>query len=64
MDSLIKEHKDKFGVEPNIIGLYWSEPDRITINIIKAINTDKPYNEYSELTDEEKKSYDNGDLVF
>ena len=64
MKNLIKEHKQKFNKEPNIIGMYWNNPNLVIENIIKAIETNTPYNEYELLTDEEKKAFDNGDLLF
>lgn len=64
MENLIKEHKDTFGVEPNIIGMFWNRPDIIISNIIKAIETNKPYDEYEMLSDDEKKAFDDGDLLF
>lgn len=53
-----------FGKEPNIIGMFWEDPDLIAENIIKAIEENKPYDEYELLTDEEKKAFDEGNLLF
>ena len=64
MENMIKKYKDTFGTEPNIIGMFWDNPEQIIDNIINAIETNKPYNEYDLLNDEEKKAFDNGDLVF
>lgn len=64
MENLIKEHKNKFGIEPIIIGMFWNRPDIIISNILKAIETNKPYDEYEMLSDDEKKAFDNGDLLF
>lgn len=64
MENLIKEYKKVFNKEPNIIGMYWNNPNLVIENILKAIETNKPYNEYDLLSDEEKKAFDNGELVF
>ena len=64
MESLIKQHKEKFGIEPNIIGMFWNNPQAIIDNIIKAIETNKPYDEYELLSKEEQKAFDNGELLF
>ena len=64
MENLIKDHIKKFGEEPNIIGMFWKDPEKVAESIIKAIETNKPYNEYELLTDEEKKAFDDGVLLF
>lgn len=64
MENLIKEHKDKLGKEPYIIGMFWQNPKKVFDNIKKAIETNKPYNEYELLSDEEKKAFDKGELLF
>lgn len=64
MKNLIKEHKQKFNKEPNIIGMYWNNPNLVIENIIKAIETNTPYNEYELLSKEEQKAFDNGELLF
>jgi len=64
MDELKKLHKEKFGKDPILIGLYFYDPEQTKKNIRNAIKTGKPYNEYELLTDDEKKYYDKGDLVF
>jgi hypothetical protein len=64
MENLIKDHIKKFGEEPNIIGMFWNNPEKVAESIIKAIKENKPYNEYELLTDEEKKAFDDGDLLF
>lgn len=64
MEDLEIAHKEKFGVEPYIIGMFWDD-DEITIaNIKQAIKDNKPYNEYELLSDEQKKAYDNNELDF
>jgi hypothetical protein len=60
-EQLYKEH---FNKEPLIIGLFWEEPRKVYNNLLKAIETNKPYNEYDLLTDEEKKAFDDGELLF
>ena len=54
----------KFGVKPNIIGMFWNKPIKILDNIVKAIEDNKPYNEYNLLTKEEQTAYDKGELLF
>jgi len=64
MEDLIKEHIEKFGVEPNVIGMFWSEQDLLIDGIAEAIDSGKPYDEYEKLSEDEKKAYDDGDLLF
>lgn len=64
MENLIKEHLKAFNKEPYIIGMFWDNPTKLEENIINAIETNKPYNEYDLLREEDKKAFDNGDLVF
>lgn len=64
MENLIKEHIEKFGTEPYIIGMFWNSPETIIDGIIKAIEENKPYNEYKMLTKEEQKAFDDGHLLF
>ena len=64
MENLIKEHKQKFNKEPNIIGMYWNNPNLVIQNIKNAIEANKPYNEYELLSKEEQKAFDNGELLF
>lgn len=54
----------KFGEEPNIIGMFWNQPTILEQNIQNAIKTGKKYNELDLLTDEERKSFLKGDLLF
>lgn len=61
---MIKEHIDKFKKEPYIIGMFWNNQEQLILNIEKAIEDNKPYNEYDLLSDEEKKAFDNGELLF
>jgi len=62
--TIEEEHKDKFGVEPIIIGINFNDADAVANGIFQAIQTNTPYNEYHLLTKEEQKSFDNGELVF
>ena len=64
MENLIKQHKEKFNKEPNIIGIYWNNPSLVVDNIIKAIETNTPYDEYELLSKEEQKAFDDGELLF
>lgn len=64
MENLIKEHVDKFGKEPNIIGMFWNDPEQLMDNIADAIDENKPYDEYAMLTEYEQRAFDNGKLVF
>lgn len=61
---LKEEHFSKFNKEPDIIGMYWNNQEQLIQNIINAIKTNKPYNEYDLLSDEEKKAFDKGELLF
>ena len=60
----IKEYIKAFNKEPNIIGMFWNNPEQLIINIEKAIETNTPYNEYELLSKEEQKAFDDGELLF
>ena len=64
MEELIKEHKNKFDIEPIIIGILWDDMVELEKNILKAIETNTPYNELDFLTDEEKEAFEKGELLF
>ena len=64
MNELINNYAIIFGEEPNIIGMFWNNKEKLVENIKKAIKDNKPYNEYELLSDEEKKAFDNGELLF
>ena len=64
MDDLIKNHIDKFGIEPYIIGMFWNNQEQLLENIFLAIENNKPYNEYNLLSDDEKRAFDKVSLVF
>lgn len=61
---LKEEYIKVFNKEPNIIGMFWNNQEQLIENIKKAIETNKPYNEYNLLSDEEKKAFDKGELLF
>jgi hypothetical protein len=54
----------KFGEEPNVIGFFWNQPTILQQNIENAIKTGKKYNELDLLTDEQRKSFLKGDILF
>ena len=64
MEILIKKYFEKFGDYPNTIGLFWQDIEESKKHIVKAIETNKPYNEYDLLSKEEQKAFDKGELVF
>ena len=64
MNDLVKKYFEKFNKEPYIIGMFWNNQEQLIQNIINAIDTNKPYNEYDLLSDEEKKAFDKGELLF
>ena len=64
VDKNIEAYKTKFNKEPNIIGMFWFDNKIIINNIIKAIETNNPYDEYELLTKEEQKAFDDGNLLF
>ena len=64
MESLINDYIKAFNKEPYIIGMFWNNPNLVIENIIKAIETNTPYNEYELLSKEEQKAFDDGELLF
>lgn len=60
----IDDYIIKFGEEPNVIGMFWNQPTILQQNIENAIKTGKKYNELDLLTDEQRKAYLKGDLLF
>lgn len=64
MNDLIEKYFEKFNEEPYVIGMFWNNQEQLIENIKKAIETNKPYNEYELLSDEEKKAFDKGELLF
>lgn len=61
---MIKEHLEKFGVEPKIIGVFWYDAELMMDGIVDAINKGKPYNKYEQLSKDDQKLYDEGELFF
>lgn len=64
MEDLYKIHKERFGIEPNIIGMFWYDIELEEENIKKAIKENIPYDEYEMLSKEEKKAFNDGKLLF
>lgn len=64
MKQAIEKYIDKFNEQPNIIGIFWYDQNQIIENIENAIKTGKKYNELDLLTDEQRKSFLKGDLLF
>jgi len=64
MQNLRNLHKEKYGVEPNVIGLLWNDLDRQIELLIKAVEGDEPYDEYQMLSKEEQEAFDRGEIVF
>jgi hypothetical protein len=64
MENLQNLHKEKYGVEPNVIGLLWRDIDKQIDLLIEAVEGNKPYDEYEMLTKEQKKAYDKNELTF
>jgi len=63
-ENLHNLHKEKYGVEPNVIGYLWSDMDEQFDLLVKAVEGDKPYDEYKMMSKEEQKDFDEGNLVF
>ena len=64
MQNLRNLHKEKYGVDPNVIGLLWNDLDRQIELLIKAVEGDEPYDEYQMLSKEEQDAFDRGEIVF
>lgn len=62
--KLRRQHTDKFGVEPVVIGMFWNQPEKIRAGIAAAIKNNKPYNERDFLSKKELKDFDAGNLLF
>jgi hypothetical protein len=63
-DHYIKQHIEKLGKKPNIIGMYWNDDEELIAGLIKAVETSTPYDEYLLLDKDSRKAWDNGYLVF
>jgi gamma-glutamylcysteine synthetase len=64
MKELIDKYIEIFNEEPIIIGMFWNDLERIEQNITNAIKTGKKYNELEMLTDEQRKLFNKGKLLF
>lgn len=64
MKELIEKYIKAFNEEPVIIGMFWNDFDRLEQNIENAIKTGKKYNELEMLTDEQRKLFNKGKLLF
>lgn len=60
----ILDYIKRFNKEPYIIGMFWNNQEQLIQNLEKAIEDNKPYNEYELLSKEEQKAFDNGELLF
>jgi hypothetical protein len=52
ISDLYKEHLDKFGVEPYVTGINFSQPEITWEGIERAIEENKPYVEEDQKNDE------------
>jgi hypothetical protein len=52
ISDLYKEHLDKFGVEPYVTGINFSQPEITWEGIERAIEKNKPYVEEDQKNDE------------
>jgi hypothetical protein len=64
MEESIKEHIEAFGIEPNIIGMFWSDQEKVIDGIEEAIENNQPYDEYLMLSEEDRAKWDSGRLKF
>jgi hypothetical protein len=62
--KLIQQHIEKFGKQPNIIGRYWRNREKLNQNLRDAIESGEPYDEYEMMSDDMKRAYDDGELDF
>ena len=63
-DHYIQQHIDKLGKKPNIIGMHWNNDDELIAGLIKAVETNTPYDERLLLDEDSRKAWDEGNLVF
>ena len=64
LSDLYKKHIEVFGVEPYVIGMFWSDQEAIINGISEALENGVPYNEYLMLSVEERIAFDKGLLLF
>ena len=62
--EIMQAYIRKFGKKPYVIGMFWSDLERFNQNILDAIESGVPYNEYELLDDDDKKAFDEGLLLF
>jgi hypothetical protein len=59
-----QEYIERFGKKPNIIGMFFDDPERVASNLRNAIKTGEEYDEYLMLSESDRKKYDEGMLLF
>lgn len=64
LEELKAEHKEEFGIDPVIIGLYWNNEEKLIDALDRAIEEGTPYDELSKLSPSEREAYESGELVF
>ena len=64
LKEMLQAHREFFGVEAYTIGMFWSDPESVISGIAEAFEAGKPYNEYLMLSEEERKAFDDGHLLF
>lgn len=64
IDNLYILHKEKYGLEPNVIGLLWKDQDKQIELLIEAVEGNKPYDEYKMLSKENQEAFDKNQLRF
>jgi hypothetical protein len=62
--EIMQAYIQKFGKKPYVIGMFWNNRERFNQNLLDAIESGVPYNEYELLVDDKKKAFDEGDLLF
>lgn len=62
--NIYKWHEEEFGVEPFIIGVHWRNEGDLIDAIELSIESGRPYDEYENLSEKDKKLYDSGQLKF
>lgn len=60
-NDLVKQHKELFGKEPIIIGIYFTD---VWERVAASIARNEEYNELQELTRQQKDEYEKGNLLF
>ena len=63
LEKVTEEHKKHFGIDPVLLDTF-NDPMLLAEEIIKAIQQNKPYDEYKDLPEEDKEAYDKGRLIF